>query len=72
MPIIKHQQFIKAPVQVCFDLVRNVEIHTQTTTKTKERAVGGKTEGLLEAGDSITWEAVHFGTKQRLTALLVI
>ncbi|WP_047154059.1 SRPBCC family protein [Aneurinibacillus tyrosinisolvens] len=68
MPIIKHQQFIKAPIKICFDLARNVEIHTQTTSKTKERAVGGVTKGLLEEGDTVTWEAVHFGIKQKLTA----
>jgi ligand-binding SRPBCC domain-containing protein len=68
MPIIEHQQFIKAPVTVCFDLARNINIHTQTTSKTRERAVGGVTEGLLEEGDTVTWEAVHFGIKQRLTA----
>ncbi|MGG3450553.1 SRPBCC family protein [Domibacillus aminovorans] len=68
MPIIEHQQFIKAPIEVCFDLARNVDIHTQTTSKTKEKVVGGVTEGLLEKGDTVTWEAVHFGIKQRLTA----
>jgi ligand-binding SRPBCC domain-containing protein len=68
MPVIKNIQFIKAPIEICFDLARNVEIHTQTTYKTKERAVGGITEGCLELGDTVTWEAIHFGLKQRLTA----
>ncbi|MEH7250722.1 SRPBCC family protein [Neobacillus niacini] len=72
MPIIEHQQFIKAPVQLCFDLARNVDIHTQTTSKTKEKAVGGVTEGLLEEGDTVTWEAIHFGVKQRLTAKVTL
>ncbi len=44
MPLIEHQQFIKAPIEVCFDLARNVEIHTLTTSQTKERAIGGVTE----------------------------
>lgn len=39
MPVIVHHQFIKAPIDVCFDLARNVDIHTLTTSKTKERAV---------------------------------
>jgi ligand-binding SRPBCC domain-containing protein len=72
MPVIEHQQFIKAPVEVCFDLARNVDIHTQTTSKTKERAVRGVTEGLLEQGDTVTWEAIHFGIKQRLTAKVTL
>lgn len=72
MPVIEHQQFIKAPAEVCFDLARNVDIHTQTTFKTKEKAVGGVTEGLLEQGDTVTWEAIHFGIKQRLTAKVTL
>ncbi len=71
MPLIEHQQFIQAPVKKCFDLARNVDIHIQTTSKTKERAVGGVTAGLLEKGDTVTWEATHFGIKQRLTAEVI-
>ncbi|MET3695847.1 hypothetical protein SAMN05877753_102624 [Bacillus oleivorans] len=68
MPVIRHQTYINAPIHICFDLARNVEVHTKTTSNTKERAIGGVTKGLLEAGDMVTWEAVHFGIKQRLTA----
>lgn len=64
MPIIIHKQFINAPIELCFDLARNVDIHI----KTKEKAVGGVTHGLLNEGDSVTWEATHFGIKQKLTA----
>jgi hypothetical protein len=71
MPIIKHKQFIQAPVDVCFDLARNVDIHIETTAKTKEKAVDGVTQGLLEIGDTVTWEATHFGIKQRLTAKII-
>ncbi|MEK3885979.1 SRPBCC family protein [Bacillus sp. FSL K6-3431] len=71
MPIIRHEQFIQAPVNVCFDLARNVNIHTKTTSNTNEKIVGGVTEGLLEKGDIVTWEAVHFGIKQRLTAQVI-
>jgi ligand-binding SRPBCC domain-containing protein len=71
MPVIKHQEYVKAPIEVCFDLARNVDIHTVTTSHTKERAVGGVTSGLMENGDSVTWEAVHLGVKQRLTARII-
>ncbi|MBY6036861.1 SRPBCC family protein [Fictibacillus nanhaiensis] len=71
MPIIKHREFIEAPIEVCFDLARNVEVHTITTSHTKERAVAGVTEGHLNKGDTVTWEAVHFGVKQRLTAKII-
>ena len=72
MPIIVHRQFIKAPIELCFDLARNVDIHTQTTSNTKERAVGGVMQGLLVEGDTVTWEAVHFGIKQRLTVKVTL
>ncbi|BCB05257.1 hypothetical protein KH172YL63_33900 [Bacillus sp. KH172YL63] len=39
--------------------------------KPKERAVDGVLSGLMEKGDSVTWEAVHFGVKQRLTAKII-
>lgn len=71
MPIIIHKQFVNAPIQVCFDLARNVDIHIKTTAKTKEKAVGEVTNGLLNAGDSVTWEATHFGIKQKLTAKVI-
>lgn len=71
MPVIKHQQWIASPPQVCFDLARSVDIHTKTTADTNERAVGGVTEGLLEKGDRVTWEAVHLGIRQRLTAEII-
>ena len=68
MPLIHLETFIKAPAQRCFDLMRDVDVHTHTTSRWKERAVGGKTSGLLTKGDEVTWEAVHLGVKQRLTA----
>lgn len=71
MPIIEYEIFIKAPIEVCFDLSRDIDVHTKTTGNTKERAVGGVTSGLIEKGESVTWEAVHLGVKQRLTAKII-
>lgn len=36
-------------------------------SRTLEHAVGGTTVGLMSLGDTVTWEAVHFGIRQRLT-----
>lgn len=71
MPIIQTELHIQAPVEVCFDLARSIDIHAQSTSQTKERAIAGMTSGLIELGQSVTWEAVHFGIKQRLTAKIV-
>lgn len=71
MPTINYEIYIEAPTEVCFDLARNVDVHTQTTGKTKERAIAGVTSGLMEKGDSVTWEAVHLGVKQKLTGKII-
>lgn len=58
---------ITAPVEVCFDLARDIDFHTTTMAGSGERAVGGRTTGLIELGESVTWEAKHLGVRQRLT-----
>ncbi len=67
MPTIRLETHIDAPIQQCFDLARNVDVHTESTSRTRERAIAGVTTGLLHLGDVVTWEAVHFGVRQRLT-----
>jgi ligand-binding SRPBCC domain-containing protein len=68
MPDIRVETFIEAPAALCFDLARDVDLHTYSTSATNERAVAGVTTGLLQLGDTVTWEAIHFGVRQRLTA----
>ena len=58
---------IAAPRERCFDLARSVELHVRSTAATGERAVGGKTSGLLGLGDEITWRARHLGVVQSLS-----
>src|SRR5690606_23982501 len=43
-------------------------VHMDSMAQTSERAVGGRTSGRIELGESVTWEAVHLGVRQRLTA----
>ena len=68
MPIIRLETFIHAPVELCFDLSRNVDVHMASTNHTGERAVAGVTSGMMSLGDEVTWEARHFGILQRLTS----
>lgn len=58
---------IDADIDRCFDTARDIDIHKLSTEKTNEKAIAGRTTGLCELGDTITWEAKHFGLKQRLT-----
>ncbi|MFM9984256.1 MAG: SRPBCC family protein [Flavobacteriales bacterium] len=57
-----------ASIETCFDISRSVDAHIASTSSTKEKAVGGRTYGLCEMGDTITWEATHFGIRQKLTS----
>lgn len=68
MPVIRIETFVRASPEACFDLARDVEAHLASTSRTNERVVGGVTTGLLGLGDEVTWEAVHFGVRQRLTS----
>jgi len=68
MPVIRTELYIRAPAALCFDLARSIDIHARSTAQTREKAVAGVTSGLIELGQSVTWEAVHFGIRQRLTA----
>ena len=59
---------IASPAQKCFDLARSVDAHIQSAAGTGEKAVAGRTSGLLELGEEVTWEARHLGVTQRLTS----
>ena len=62
---------INAPIENCFDLARNIDVHQLSTSKTNERAIAGRLSGLCELNDEITWEAKHFGIKQKLTVRII-
>ena len=67
MAIIKIKTIINAPRDRVFDLSRSIDAHMKSTSKTHERAIGGRTSGLIGVGEEVTWEAVHFAIKQNLT-----
>lgn len=68
MPIIKLTTAINAPIELVFDLSRSIDLHMLSLDHTNEKAIAGRTTGLVEAGESVTWEAKHLGIKQRLTS----
>jgi ligand-binding SRPBCC domain-containing protein len=72
MPIIKIEMKIDAPVERVFDLARCIDLHTESMSETKEKAVAGKTKGLININETVTWEAIHFGIKQKLTSKITI
>ena len=54
-------------IQMVFDLHRSIDLHKLSTIKTKEKAVAGKTSGLISLDETVTWSAKHFGITQELT-----
>lgn len=68
MPTITIETRIAAPRERVFDLARDVDAHVESSAFTGERAVEpGRTSGLLELGDLLTFEGRHLGVRQRLT-----
>jgi ligand-binding SRPBCC domain-containing protein len=68
MAVIRIVTTIAAPIDRCFDLARDLDFHTRSLAGTGERAVAGRTTGLIELAESVTWEARHLGIRQRFTA----
>ena len=71
MPTVVLETFINAPAETCFDLMRDIRIHTQTTTQTNEEAIAGVTDGKIGLGQTVTFEGTHFGIRQRFTVEVV-
>ncbi|MGF1925258.1 MAG: SRPBCC family protein [Bacteroidia bacterium] len=67
MPIIELVTEIKSTIDICFDLSRSIDLHKISTAKTNEQAISGTTSGLISLNEQVTWQATHFGLKQKLT-----
>jgi ligand-binding SRPBCC domain-containing protein len=65
---IESELFIAAPRERVFDLARSIDLHQRTLEHTGERAVGGRTAGLIGLGETVTWRARHLGVTQHLTS----
>ena len=68
MSIVEIKTPIHASPERCFDLARDLDLHLRSMEHTKERAVGGRTSGLIGLGEEVTWEARHFGLLHRHTS----
>lgn len=68
MTVVEVITEVKAPASRCFDLARDIDLHIKSMSDTGERAVAGRTSGLIEPGDEVTWEAKHLGVRQRFTS----
>lgn len=67
MPVIQLSTPIGAPVERVFDLARSIKLHTDSASRTGERAIAGSTSGLIGPQEEVTWRAKHFCIWQSLT-----
>ena len=67
MPIIILKTLINAPIEHCFDLSRNIDLHLQSMKASGENAIAGKKTGLINLHESVTWRARHFGIPFEMT-----
>jgi ligand-binding SRPBCC domain-containing protein len=71
MSVIRLHTCIKADISKVFDLARDIDLHQKSTFKTGEKVIAGRTSGLIEQGETVTWKARHLGVLQTLTTKIV-
>jgi len=72
MPTIELITEINAPIETVFNLSRSIDLHMESTKQTGERAIAGRTSGLIELNENVTWRAKHFGIWQNLTSKITV
>jgi ligand-binding SRPBCC domain-containing protein len=70
MPVIELKTYVHSTLEICFDLSASIELHQLSTKRTKEKAIAGRTSGVIKHNETVTWEAIHFGIKQKLTSVI--
>jgi ligand-binding SRPBCC domain-containing protein len=68
MPVIKLDTFIKANRYIVFDLSRSIDLQSKYVTSSNEKAVAGRTSGLIGPDETVTWRGKHLGVWQQLTS----
>ncbi len=71
MTTINLHTLIKAPIKEVFNLSRDITFHTKSASKTKEQAIAGKTEGLINLNETVTWRGKHFGVWLKHTSKII-
>jgi ligand-binding SRPBCC domain-containing protein len=64
------ETLIDAPIERVFDLARDIGLHERSMAATDERAIAGRLSGPIEAGETVTWRARHFGIRWTRTSLI--
>lgn len=67
MPTIHITTVIHAPMDRVYDLSRSITLHKRSMAHLQEEAIKGRTNGLIERDETVTWQAKHLGKIRRLT-----
>ncbi len=67
MPSIHLTTVIHAPLPRVFDLSRSITLHKRSMAHLKEEAIRGRTNGLIEYDETVTWRAKHLAKTRELT-----
>ena len=62
------ETLIEAPIGRVFDLARDIGLHERSMAATDEHAIAGRMSGPIEAGETVTWRARHFGIRWTMTS----
>lgn len=68
MPKFTLTTHIKAPVEICFDFARSIDLHLESMKHTRETAIAGVTRGLIGLNETVMWKARHFGIVMTLSS----
>jgi ligand-binding SRPBCC domain-containing protein len=68
MVTLEEVTLINAPIERCFDLARDVEVHLKGNVHYGEQALAAPPSGLIGMGERVTWRARHFYIWQTLTS----
>ncbi|WP_368860279.1 SRPBCC family protein [Isoptericola croceus] len=58
------------PPEALFDASLSIDAHVDSMAASRERAVGGVTQGRISLGETVTWRARHVGIWFRMTSLI--
>lgn len=68
MPVIRLETHIKANIEIVFDLARSIDFQSKVVTSSDEKAVAGRTSGLIGLNETVTYRGKHLGVTQQLTS----
>lgn len=68
MPVIRLDTPIKANRFIVFDLSRSIDLQSKYVTSSNEKAVAGRTSGLIALDETVTYRGKHLGVRQNLTS----